>query len=243
MKATVIAEGRGTKWICFGRDDDMPEKIVETNHFLVLTPSEAVLLEPGGTESFPALLSAVLQYCPVERIGHVFVSHQDPDVCSSISLWNDTLPHAKLYAPWLWEGFLRHFGCNRMEFVPIPDEGLTLALDQCDLRFVPAHYLHSSGNFNVYDARLRVLMSGDLGAALEPRGSPLYVDEFALHEPRMRLFHQRWLPSRRAKDDWVRRMRQLDIDLMAPQHGRMFRGPDVTRFLDWLEALEVGIGV
>ena len=34
------------------------------------------------------------------------------------------------------------------------------------LRFVPAHYLHSSGNFNVYDPQARVLFSGDIGAAL-----------------------------------------------------------------------------
>jgi flavorubredoxin len=30
---------------------------------------------------------------------------------------------------------------------------------------------------------------------------------------------------------------------MAPQHGRIFRGDDVKRFLDWFEALQVGIAV
>jgi len=30
---------------------------------------------------------------------------------------------------------------------------------------------------------------------------------------------------------------------MCPQHGRIFQGDDVQRFLDWFEALEVGTAV
>ncbi len=30
---------------------------------------------------------------------------------------------------------------------------------------------------------------------------------------------------------------------MCPQHGGIFRGDDVPRFLDWLDKLEVGIAV
>ena len=35
--------------------------------------------------------------------------------------------------------------------------------------------------------------------------------------------------------DRIRRVRRLDIDIMAPQHGRIFRGDVVQRFLEWLE--------
>jgi len=111
------------------------------------------------------------------------------------------------------------------------------------VQFIPAHYLHASGNFHVYDAEARILMSGDVGAALEPDGAPLYVDDFDEHIGKMQLFHQRWMPSNRAKNDWIRRVRELDIDIMAPQHGRIFRGDDVARFLDWFEALEVGSAI
>jgi len=31
--------------------------------------------------------------------------------------------------------------------------------------------------------------------------------------------------------------------MMVPQNGRVFRGDDIDRFLDWFEALEVGIAV
>ena len=73
--------------------------------------------------------------------------------------------------------------------------------------------------------------------------APLFVDSFDEHIPKMKMFHQRWMPSNRAKNDWIERVRELDIEYMAPQHGRIFKGNDVGRFLDWFEDLEVGVAI
>lgn len=116
-------------------------------------------------------------------------------------------------------------------------------MDGADLKIIPAHYLHSSANFHIYDPKAKILMSGDVGAALEEDGAPVFVDDFNTHVEKMRFFHQRWMPSNQAKRDWIDRVRKLDIDIMAPQHGRIFRGDDVNRFLDWFESLQVGIAV
>jgi len=59
----------------------------------------------------------------------------------------------------------------------------------------------------------------------------------------MKMFHQRCLRSNRGMRDWIDRVSKLDIGYMAPQHGRIFRGDDVKRFLEWFDALEVGIAV
>ena len=59
----------------------------------------------------------------------------------------------------------------------------------------------------------------------------------------MKLFHQRWMPSNAAKQDWIKRVRKLDIEMMLPQHGRMFKGENVGKFLDWFEHLQVGSAI
>jgi flavorubredoxin len=59
----------------------------------------------------------------------------------------------------------------------------------------------------------------------------------------MKFFHQRWMPSNEAKMHWLKRVRKLDIEMMLPQHGRLFRGKEVGQFLDWFEALNVGIAL
>ena len=130
---------------------------------------------------------------------------------------------------------------DNIPYEPIPDAGRKVSLENIDLEFIPAHYLHSSGNFHVYDAKSKILFSGDIGAALEPPGTPLFVENFEQHVEKMRYFHQRWMPSNKAKMEWIARVRKLDIDIMAPQHGRLFRGDDVGKFLDWFEKLDVGI--
>ncbi len=242
MKMTKIYDG-SYQWIMYGRDENKPSNIIDTNQYIIRTAKRCLILDPGGIELFAPMLAAVLHHAPVEEITDLFASHQDPDIISSLGLWDQALPHAKLHAPALWEGFLRHFGCKSIEYMGIPDHGGVIQLDGVELKIIPAHYLHSSANFHIYDPKAKILMSGDVGAALEEDGAPVFVDDFNAHVEKMRFFHQRWMPSNQAKRDWIDRVRKLDIDIMAPQHGRIFRGDDVKRFLDWFESLQVGIAV
>ncbi len=242
MKATKFFD-HGHQWIMFGRDSEKPESIIDTNQYMVVAGNRALLMDPGGIEVFAPMLGAILHHVKVDEITDLFASHQDPDIISSLGLWDQVLPHAKLHAPWLWESFLRHFGMNNIQYAAIPDEGSTIRVGDIDLELIPAHYLHASGNFHVYDPKAKILMSGDIGAALETNDSPLFVEDFDAHIPQIDMFHQRWMPSNRAKNDWIKRVRKLEIDFMAPQHGRIYKGDDVKRFLDWFEALEVGLAI
>jgi flavorubredoxin len=241
MKTHKLFEDKSHTWLMFGRDDEKPNEIIDTNQYIVITKNNALLMDPGGIELFSAMLSAVIKQLPADKITHLFASHQDPDIISSLGLWDQALPSAILHSPWIWEGFIRHFGMENITYAPIADKGGSLKLDGVSLDYIPAHYLHSSGNFNVYDAEAKILMSGDIGAALETVEAPLFVEDFDEHIGKMKMFHQRWMPSNRAKNDWVSRVRKLDIDMMCPQHGRIFKGDNVARFLDWFEALEVGL--
>lgn len=231
------------QWFVFGRDPEKPNKIIDTNQYLVKTKNNALLMDPGGIELFSSMLANVVKQVPIEQITHLFASHQDPDIISSLGLWDRALTNATLHAPWIWEGFIRHFGMNSITYDSIPDEGSSLTLDGVTLQFIPAHYLHASGNFHVYDPVAKTLMSGDIGAALEPNDAPFEVENFDDHVKHMTLFHQRWLPSNAAKDDWIERVSKLDIQQMCPQHGRMFTGDNVKRFLDWLHQLDVGTAI
>ncbi|MGH1373298.1 MAG: MBL fold metallo-hydrolase [Cellvibrionaceae bacterium] len=243
MKVHKLAANSKTQWLVFGRDPAKPDKIIDTNQYLLRTKTRSLLMDPGGIELFAPMLAAVLREVPLDELTDLFASHQDPDIISSLGLWDQALPNAKLHSPWIWEGFIRHFGMNNISYEAIADEGGVINLDGIEIEMIPAHYLHSSGNFHIYDPHAKVLMSGDVGAALESADAPMEVSDFDEHTHKMTMFHQRWMPSNRAKNDWIQRVRKLDIDIMAPQHGRFFRGDDVKRFLDWFEALDVGIAI
>ena len=240
--AHAIYEDGDHKWLAIVRDDTRPGFLIDTNEYLVTSDGDAILLDPGGSEVFPAVFSAVSTGFDPRRIQKIFASHQDPDICSSLALWLEFNPQMPCYVSWLWGGFIPHFGGSAQTFVTIPDEGADISLDGLILRAVPAHYLHSSGNFNLYDKIAKVLFSGDVGAALLPPGADgLFVENFDAHIRHAEGFHKRWMGSNEAKRRWCERVAQMDIDMLCPQHGAIYQGADVQRFINWFDELQVGI--
>lgn len=246
MKCVTLFRHEDHRWLAFGQDPEKPDNIIDTNQYVICAGNSAMLLDPGGMEVFPPMLAALTREIAVEDIKAIFLSHQDPDVGSSLPLWRRVCrPDVKFYISWLWSSFVAHFD-REAALTAIPDEGMEVALSHdIKLRFIPAHYLHSSGNFSVYDPRARMLFSGDIGAALVPdKGrNGMFVQDFNAHVQYMEGFHRRWMGSPQARDAWVAAVSKLEIDMLCPQHGLIFRGDDVKRFLDWLSRLEVGSGV
>jgi flavorubredoxin len=214
--------------------------IIDTNQYLILQGEAGALLDPGGVEIFPPYVAALSREAALDKIEHIVSSHQDPDVISSLGLWLDVCPHVQVHVPFPWLLFIPHIAGGKA-LGEIPDEGMRLPLgDSDDLQLIPAHYLHSSGNFSLYDPRAKILFTGDIGAALLPPDfDSVFVKDFDTHIGFMETFHRRWMPSEEAKGFWLDRVRELDINILAPQHGALFRGDDVPRFLDWFAKLPV----
>lgn len=241
MHREILYEDANTQWIFLGRDPSRPEDIIDTNEYVIISDGKAMILDPGGTEIFPTVLTAVSEVIPIQTIQGYLCSHQDPDIMSSLPLWMTLTPDAKVYLSWLWSGFVSHFGHDfAKNFVSLPDEGMSIELGKKKFEIVPAHHCHSPGNFNLFDPRARILFSGDVGAALLPPAYPLFVEDFSQHIQFIEGFHKRWMSSNTAKNDWVKRVRQLNPRMICPQHGAIFRDENVGKFLDWFEALEVG---
>jgi len=242
MKVHKLVEGTEHAWYVLGRDSERTESVIDTNEYLIVGENEALFCDPGGTEIFPQVVSAVSGILPLEKIRHFLCSHQDPDVFSSLPLWMGLCPEATIHLSWVWKTFVAHYGHEYVDrFQPLPDEGGRIYLGRREFEFVPAHYLHSSGNFHLYDPALKVLFTGDVGAALLPEGTTsLFVEDFGQHVSYMEAFHRRWMPSERARDVWLERVRALEIDFLCPQHGSIFRGEDVGKFLDWFAGLSLG---
>lgn len=241
MKAISLYQDGSHQWMIFGRDPNRDQRIVDTNQYMVMSHEESMLIDPGGIELFSQMLTSVLKYTTLDNITALFASHPGPDMISGLNLWSQCLKDTKLYSSSIWESFIRHLSMSNIEFEAIEDKGDKLKLGNIMLEFIPAHYLYSSGSFNIYDPKAKLLMSGEIGSALiNERDVPIFVEDFESHAPKMEYFHQRWMPSNRAKEEWINRVRKLDIDIMAPQHGPIFKGEMITQFLDWFERLDVG---
>ena len=78
--------------------------------------------------------------------------------------------------------------------IELPDHGGIIPLGESRIIVVPAHFLHSVGNFQFYDPIAKILFSGDMGASMvDDASKPL--ENFAAHIPKMKSFHQRYMCS------------------------------------------------
>ena len=78
-----------------------------------------------------------------------------------------------------------------------------------ELWAVPAHFMHSEGNFQFYDPVARILFSGDLGVSLlDGKQAATPVDDLRQLLPKMEPFHRRYMASNRACRWWARRCRR-----------------------------------
>lgn len=240
----VIYQHGDHQWAIVARDPDKPGYVIDTNEYLITYRDESLLTDPGGMEIFPAVFTALSQEIDLSKLQYLFASHQDPDIISSLALWLDVNPDMRCYLSWLWGEFVPHFGGSDKTFISIPDEGMKINLKGLELEAVAAHYLHSSGNFHLYDPRAKILFSGDVGAAmLPPEEGGLYVENFDRHIRYAENFHQRWMGSNEAKLDWCERAANMNIDMLCPQHGSIYQGEDVQRFINWFAELSVGSGL
>ena len=230
--------------------DQGEQRVIDANVYALVIDDQTMLMDPGGAEVFNQVFSGLMGVMPPSSVKAALVSHQDPDIASSLPLWNACNPKIVWHVPKLWAGFIRHYGALDAHFHEIPDEGGDIDFAGRRLVLVPAHYLHSPANFHLYDPAAKVFFSGDVGAALLPSGHDAFIDRRDVDDPRAfdahiehaEYFHRRWMSSMEAKRDWCDRVSKLDIDFLCPQHGAIYTGKNVERFIDWFADLPVGFG-
>ncbi|MET0009020.1 MAG: MBL fold metallo-hydrolase [Candidatus Thiodiazotropha sp. 6PLUC4] len=236
MGSTNLFDKDGHSYILlegFGQGEMVP-----TNQVVIRNGNEAILLDPGGHKVHYEVINEVSSLIPISNLKYLFFSHQDPDIIAAANAWL-MLTEADALISKLWVRFIPHFGIDEL-LLPrlhgIPDEGMRLQLGNTELIILPAHFLHSAGNFQVYDPASKTLFSGDLGASIGLDYS--VVTDFEAHIAYMEGFHLRYMPSAQANQCWAKMVRELDIERIVPQHGAIFPDRETSkRFIDWIADL------
>lgn len=236
---------------CYAYSDLVKGEAVQANQFLIVDNEQVMVLDPGGDLTYAKLHLEIKKLTSLDNLRYVFASHQDPDIIASIGSWM-LQTKAQVICSKLWERFLPHFATSylaQMESINLnerilglDDKGAQLTLGDNPIQILPAHFLHSVGNFQLYDPVSKILFSGDMGASIVDSVGFEGVEDFEAHIPSMKGFHQRYMVSNKACRLWANMIRQLDVNMIVPQHGSSFVGKEqVNQFLDWISRLECGI--
>jgi len=216
MSGKVIFESENHKVVLF--EELTPASAVQSNQYLIIHNGEGMLLDPGGHKVFSQLKRDISPHISPGKLRYIFLSHQDPDIVAALNGWLLTT-NAEAYISKLWLRFLPHFGLEKNfeeRVKPIEDKGTRL--DPCS----------------------KILFSGDLGASLNQ--PYFFVENFEEHIKYMEGFHKRYMASNKILKLWANMVRKLDIEMIAPQHGAIFKGKElVNKFINWAENLKCGV--
>ena len=238
----VLFDNGTHKCISFSFDDESHEdSFLSVNQYLIVQNGIGVLIDPGSEAIFDELYDEVSKYVEISNIKYIFFSHQDPDVSGSITQWSVTT-NAKLVMSSLWVRFMSHYGLLDMtKIIALPDHGAKLTFGENSLQFIPAHFLHSPGNFSLYDTCSKIVFSGDIGAAILPSiDGQKEITDFEEHTKALESFHKRYMGSNKVCKIWVKKIKKHDVKMIAPQHGFIFENENVEKFLNWFENLKCG---
>ncbi|MCB6183776.1 MBL fold metallo-hydrolase [Leeia sp. TBRC 13508] len=227
--------------------DDEADHAIQANQFLIVDNGHGCLIDPGGNMTYNALRMAMYEHFQASELDYVFASHADPDIVASVNKW---LVHTdcKVAVSKIWSRFIPHFctiGSTEGRIIPIPDPGMHFKLGASRIVAVPAHFLHSEGNFQFYDSVSKILFTGDMGASLvahEDAGKP--IESLEKHVPYMKPFHQRYMCSQKIVRYWADMVRRLDVEWLVPQHGSPIKGQKmIEEYLNWVVEIPCGVDI
>ncbi len=218
---------------------NVKEAFFRTNAYLIKGENEAVLIDPGSISQFEGVKRKVLSLVPKEQVKYMITSHQDPDVCSAIVPFMQdgfkfkTIAHSRVSA-------LLVFYDKNLDLYNIDEHNFRLQWDngKKELEFVFTPYFHSPGAFATYFPEQKILFSSDIFGAFQKNWN-LFADE--KYTDAMKSFNELYAPSKEIVNFSIKRFREKDVNLIAPQHGSVIKKEYIEMVYSALENMNAGM--
>ncbi len=255
-KAIEIAEG--VYWV--GYNDE--KYGLHSNPYLIVDGEEAVLIDSGSRPDFPTVMMKVLQTgVNPDEIVRLIYQHYDPDLVGSVSSFESVIQGGELEIISQRQNniFIQHYSTKSVKRCINALGNAWGFRTGRRLKFINTPYAHSPGSFMTYDEKTKTLFSSDIFGAYTKHWE-LYlqltdhcakcktyqncpVDEKECFMPGIMSFHKTIMTSTRALQYALNKVKEYDIERIAPQHGCVIEGKvNVQVVLDkLLDMSDIGI--
>ena len=220
---------------------------LESNSYLRVFHKKGInlglLIDPGGPHVFPTTINRLQGILgDLRRLWLVFLSYQETGASINLAYqqnMNSALTMICTEDVWRMAHTL---GLSKLRFQAVeklPKSRVRLAQDLL-LRLVPTPYCPTHGACMLYDEKRQILFSGGLFGGIT-FSLPLFASQ--QHWEGIRIWHQMYIPEKRALQRAVAAVRELapPPKLIAPQHGALLRDDMIPFVLDKLSDLPVGL--
>lgn len=213
-----------------------------TNSYLMLEGNEAVLIDPGSIVDYAKVYAKVQRICPIKKIKHIILHHQDPDLCGS-TIEFEKLTDFTIHMPKRATIFTKFYGIKSFVNTVDKDNQDLEFKTRRKLKFFLTPYCHAPGAMVTYDERNKILFSSDIFGAFN-KNWELYADMIGHknHLKSIKMFMEPYMASRQAIMNFVKKVEKLDIKMICPQHGSIIRN-DVKKWISELKKMKYGTAI
>lgn len=203
--------------------------------YLIIDDSGSILIEPGNLSDFKQIYDDLKSLIDPKTIRYVVISHPDPDLTASLPLFDKLLGTYEVITEWRTKGVLSSYDLNLSFYLTKENHNQIKLESGRELLFIPTPFAHYAGSFMTYDKLSRILFSGDIfGAIYHP--SKIFADDDYI-EP-MSIFHENYMPSSDFLRPVMKQLLNMDIKLIAPQHGALIKNGMIEKVILYLHNLD-----
>jgi flavorubredoxin len=232
--AVEIAEN--VFWVGFYSEEDA----LHCNPYLIKSKTSGILIDPGSVPDFPIVARKVFSIIQPQAIDTIILQHQDPDLCAGVPIFedlrNDYNHHiiSEVRASYL----IKHYGVKGKLYMVSPDNASYTTKEGRLLQFLMTPFAHFAGAIMTYDPKSKVLFTSDILGGLG-KDWELYHNDVALDN--MKKFLSLYMPSNQALRYALLKIRSVDAEIIAPQHGQIIKKQQLDQIINSLWDLKCGL--
>ena len=209
--------------------------------YLLKEGKESVLIDPGSLITYPKTIKKIKKLIDPKDVKYFVCHHQDPDITACISQYEKEFPRKDRFVltHWRTKELLKHYKW-KAKFYLVDEHNWELKLPSGKLlKFIFTPYAHFAGNICTYDPKTKILFSSDIFGGLVSKQT-LFVEEENFFED-IKIFHEHYMPSREILLFALEKIKKLDLELIAPQHGYIIPKKFIPLFIEKLSKIDCGI--
>ena len=204
------------------------------NSYLIKGSEKTALIDGVDPPMYGTLLDN-LKNLNIKKIDYIVSQHGEQDHSGAITMLLKDFPDARLVTNKKCQALL-------MDLLPIPEsrfklieDGDSLSLGDKTLQFILAPWVHWPETMVTYLKESKILFSCDFFGSHYATEELFFSDWEILYLAAKRYFAEIMLPFRTSIRKNMERLKDLDIEIIAPSHGPLHRPKDLIwdAYKDW----------
>ena len=204
------------------------------NTYLVKGSEKTALLDTVDPTKTSVLIDNLVK-AGADRIDYIVAHHAEQDHSGSIPDILMIYPDAKVVTNPKCKGMLIDLlQINEDKFITV-DDGQTLSLGDKNLQFIYTPWVHWPETMGTYLQEEKIFFPCDFFGSHLATSSLFVEDEGIVYEAAKRYYAEIMMPFRTAIKKNLEKIKDLEIDMVAPSHGPVYDNPEfiIDAYKDW----------